>query len=157
MRPGRSTLPARTSRRDVLLAAGSALALRPVPVARSEGESYLGLLLRRREALERLIVGFGDGADRLRAAASSPVVRRRWRALRRAELRASRALERLEWVIADTAAESLDDVALKLRFCAELQGYGGEPAGWRAPLTVEEQLLRTIIADLKRLTREQRE
>ena len=50
-----------------------------------------------------------------------------------------------------TPAETLDDVALKVRFCSELQGYSGEPAGWRAPLTVEEQILRTILADLKRL------
>lgn len=58
---------------------------------------------------------------------------------------------RLEWVIADTPAETLDDVALKIRFCAELQGYGTEPAGWRPAFTVEEQLLRTLVADLKRL------
>jgi len=149
MRQGRNALPARTSRRDILLAAGSTLALRPSLVARSSGESCLALLLRRRAELERLLMGLGDEADRLRAAGSRPM--QRSRCVRRAEVRASQALERLEWVIADTPAETLDDVTLKLRFCAELQGYSGESAEQRTPLTVEEQLLLVIVADLKRL------
>jgi hypothetical protein len=154
MRQDRSAFPARTSRREVLLAAGSTLALRPSAVARSGEESYLALLLRRRAELERMVTALADAADRARPAprdALSPATRKQLRSLRRAASRASQALERLEWVIADTPAETLDDVALKLRFYVELQGYGGEPAGWRAPFTVEEQLLRTIIADLKRL------
>lgn len=149
MRRRPPAVPALTSRRAVLLAAGSALAvpaLQAVP-----RQSYLGTLLKRRDELERLIAGFADAAERLQGSALSPALRRRWRDTRRAEARASQALERLEWVIADTPAETLDDVALKIRFCAELQGYGTEPAGWRPAFTVEEQLLRTIVADLKRL------
>jgi hypothetical protein len=154
MRRDRSIVPARTtSRRDVLLAAGSALALRPSTA--SSGQSYLALLLRRRAELEQALIGFGDEADRLRAAGASPVVRRRLRRARRAEIQAGQALERLDWVIADTPAEGLSDIALKVRLCAELQGYApAVSTGWRAPLTAEEQLLRTILADLKRLTRE---
>ena len=151
MQQDRNALPAHTSRRDILLAAGSTLALRPSLVARSNGESCLALLLRRRAELERLLMGFGDEADRLRAGGSRPT-RQRLRCVRRAEMRASQTLERLEWVIANTPAETLDDVALKLRFCAELQGYGGEPAEQRTPLTVEEQVLLTMVADLKRLS-----
>ena len=127
------------------------MALRPLAMPQTGGESYLALLLRRRGELERLVVGFSDEVDRLKAGDCSATLRRRLHRARRAEVRASQALERLEWVIADTPAETLDDVVLKLRFCAELQGDGGEPAGWRAPFTVEEQLLRTIIADLKHL------
>ena len=151
----RVSLPALTSRRAVLLATGSAIALRPER-AESAAASYLQRLLMRRDELQRVMVDFADEADRLRAEPCSPLLRKRLRALRRAELRASRVLERLEWTIADTPAESLGDAALKLRFCAELQGYDGS-SGWRAPFTVEEQLLRTTIADLKRLNREQRE
>ena len=67
MRRDRSVVPTKTSRRDVLLAAGSTLALRPAAMPRSNGESYLALLLRRRDELERLITGFADQVDRLRA------------------------------------------------------------------------------------------
>jgi hypothetical protein len=129
MRGYRSVIPVRTSRRDILLAAGSTLALQPSAPPQSSGESYLELLLRRRGELERLVVGFSEEVNRLKASNCTPSSRRRLYRTRRAEARASQALERLEWVIVDTPAETLDDVALKLRFCAELQGYGGEPAG----------------------------
>jgi hypothetical protein len=150
MRRRSTELPVVTSRREVLLAAGTALALRP-SVGRLRGRSYLETLLQRRDGLEQAIAGFDAAATQLRKSVSSPLIRRQLRSARRAEARASEALERLEWVIADTPAESLNDVALKIGFCAELQGYGVQPANWRAPLTVEEQLLRTIMADLKRL------
>jgi predicted aminopeptidase len=146
-----TTVPAVTSRREVLLAAGSALALRRSDLQVARRPSYLAVLLRRRDELERLVASFDAAGAQLRKNACSPSIRKQLRAARQAEVRASQALERLEWVIADTPAETLDDVALKVRFCAELQGYGARPTHWRAPFTVEEQLLRTIIADLKRL------
>ena len=133
------------------MAAGSALTVRQSAQPRSGGESYLALLLRRRDETEQLIVHFGDAAEQLKKAASRLPIRKQLRAALRAEARASQALERLEWVIADTPAETSDDVALKLGLWAELQGNGVQPASWRAPFTVEEQLLRTIVADLKRL------
>ena len=117
---------------------------------RSGGESYIALLLHRHGELERLVSAFNEEMDRLNAGGASPALRRRLQRVRRAEARAGQALERLEWVIADTPAETLDDIVLKLRFYAELQGYGGQAASWRAPVIVDEQLLRTIIADLKR-------
>jgi hypothetical protein len=151
MRRRSTAVPAVTSRREVLVVAGKALALRPSGVGRLRSRSYLEILLHRRDGLEQAIAGFDAAATQLRKSVSSPLIRRQLRSARRAEARASEALERLEWVIADTPAESLNDVALKIGFCAELQGYGAPPANWRAPLTVEEQLLRTIMADLKRL------
>jgi hypothetical protein len=151
MRRRPSTVPAIASRREVLLGAGTALALGSPYRRAKQAQSYLARLLRRREELEQLVVHFDAVASNLcRGPITSPI-RKPLRAVRRAEIEASQALERLEWVIADTAAETLDDVALKLRFLAELQGYAAPPAPWRAPLTVEEQLLRTILADLKRL------
>jgi hypothetical protein len=151
MRRRTTAVPTVTSRREVLLAAGSALALRRSDIQVARRPSYLAVLLRRRDELERLVASFDAAGAQLRKNACSPSIRKQLRAARQAEVRASQALERLEWVIADTPAETLDDVALKVRFCAELQGYGARPTHWRAPFTVEEQLLRTIIADLKRL------
>jgi hypothetical protein len=122
---------------------------------RSGEESYLALLLRRRVELERMATALADAADRARPApkeALSPTMRKQLRSLRLAASRASQALERLEWVIADTPAETIGDVLLKLRLCAELQGYSGvTSSGWREAFTVEEQLLRILMADLKRL------
>ena len=139
------------------MAAGSTLALRPSPAAPAPNKSYLELLLWRRAELELLLIGFGDEVDRLRVAGSSPAVRRLG-CVRRAEMRASQALERLEWVIADTPAETIGDVGMKLSLLTALQGYAqGVTTGWRAPFTVEEQLLRTMMADLERLKSARRE
>jgi hypothetical protein len=151
MRRRPPAVPALISRREVLLAAGPALALRPSDLRPKLSQSYVARLLRRRQELEHLVGRFDAAATQLAQAAITPWSRKQLRAARRAEIEASRTLEQLEWVIADTSAETLDDVAQKLRFLAELQGYAAQPAHWRAPLTVEEQLLRTIIADLKRL------
>jgi hypothetical protein len=155
MQKARSAISTSTGRRDVFRAAGSTVAVRDSRGPWSGGNSYLERLLRRRNELEHLLAHFGTAIEQLRSTPCSAPVRKQLRAARTAEARANQALERLEWVIADTPAETIDDVALKLRFCAELQGYGGEPAGWRAPFTVEEQLLRSILADLKRLSRAQ--
>jgi hypothetical protein len=152
MRRRPPAVPALVSRREVLLAAaGPALVLRSSDPRAKPIPSYLARLLQRRDELEQLVVHFDTAATQLRRGGSTPSLRKQMRAARQAEARASAALERLEWVIADTAAETLDDLALKLRFLAALQGYAVQPAPWRAPLTVEEQVLRTILADLKRL------
>jgi hypothetical protein len=135
----------------MLLAAGAALALGHPDLRATGLQSYLAVLLQRRDELEQRVADYAALAQ-LRRSPDTPPLRKQLRASRRAEAQAAQALERLEWVIADTPAESLDDVALKIRFCGELQGFGAQPAHWRAPLTIEEQLLRTIMADLKRLS-----
>ena len=151
MRQDRSKNPIRTRRRTVETAAASPPALRPSRMPPSGDEPYLERLLRRRRELERALLAFSAEADALSAAGPSSALRRRLHRVQRAEVQASQSLERLEWVIADTPAETLEDVEWKLRFWAELQGDEGPGTGWRAPFTVEEHLLRTIVADLKRL------
>jgi hypothetical protein len=148
MRRRPAALPVVASR-DMPSAAGSALVLRRSHVRVGRRPSYLAVLLGRRDQLERLVARLDAAAAQAREN-PSPAIRKQLRAARRAESHASQALERLEWVIADTAAETLDDVALKIRFCAELPG-DAQPGNWRAPFSVKEQLLRTIMADLKRL------
>jgi hypothetical protein len=130
-------------------AGGSALVLRRSHVRVGRRRSHLAVLLGRRDELEQLVASFDAAATQL-GENPSPLSGRQLRAVRRAERHASEALERLEWVIADTPAETREDVALKIRFCAELPG-DAKPGNWRAPCSVKEQLLRTIVADLKRL------
>ena len=152
MRRARSVATAATSRRAALLAGGSALALRRSRGAVICGESYLQLLLRRRLELTRVIAQLGDATERLNVNRASPFNRRRLGSAPRAEARASQALDRLEWLIAQTPAETLGDIGLKLGMLAALQGYAGPIAnGWREAFTVEEQLLRSLIADVERL------
>jgi hypothetical protein len=126
--------------------------LRRSDISACDTASYLERLLRRRQELELVVLGLNHKAARIEGSSFSPAQRRHLRATRRAEVQAGQALERLDWVIADTPAETIEDVVLKHAMLTALLGYAGAvTTGWREPFTVEEQLLRSIIRDLERL------